>query len=81
MAELEIELARQRTISHQIDKTLATLGVHARRWRTPWNVRAPWTREIAAAHDLELCGWDVDSHDGRTCRVWVEYEPVTAATS
>jgi peptidoglycan/xylan/chitin deacetylase (PgdA/CDA1 family) len=46
-------------------ETLATLGVHARRWRTPWNVRAPWTREIAAAHDLELCGWDVDSHDWR----------------
>ncbi len=46
-------------------ETLAALGVHARRWRTPWNVRAPWTREIAAAHDLELCGWDVDSHDWR----------------
>ena len=45
--------------------TLADLGVHPRRWRTPWGDRAPWTEEIAAAHDLELCGWDVDTHDWR----------------
>jgi peptidoglycan-N-acetylglucosamine deacetylase len=46
-------------------ETLDGLGVHPRRWRTPWGVHAPWTRDIAAAHDLELCGWDVDSHDSR----------------
>jgi peptidoglycan/xylan/chitin deacetylase (PgdA/CDA1 family) len=45
--------------------TLAGLGVHPRRWRTPGGVHAPWTEEIAAAHDLQLCGWDVDSHDWR----------------
>jgi peptidoglycan-N-acetylglucosamine deacetylase len=45
--------------------TLQALGVRARRWRTPWGVHAPWTREVAAAHDLQLCGWDVDSHDWR----------------
>jgi peptidoglycan-N-acetylglucosamine deacetylase len=45
--------------------TLADLGVHPTRWRTPWGVHAPWTQEIAAAHDLQLCGWDVDSHDWR----------------
>ena len=45
--------------------TLADLGVRPRRWRTPWGVQAPWTQEIAAAHELELCGWDVDSHDWR----------------
>jgi peptidoglycan/xylan/chitin deacetylase (PgdA/CDA1 family) len=45
--------------------TLADLGVTPRRWRTPWGDRAPWTEEIAAAHDLELCGWDVDTHDWR----------------
>jgi peptidoglycan-N-acetylglucosamine deacetylase len=45
--------------------TLAGLGVNPCRWRTPWGVRAPWTDEIAAAHELELCGWDVDSHDWR----------------
>ena len=45
--------------------TLADLGVRPRRWRTPWGVQAPWTQEIATAHELELCGWDVDSHDWR----------------
>jgi peptidoglycan/xylan/chitin deacetylase (PgdA/CDA1 family) len=45
--------------------TLAGLGVHPRRWRTPWGVQAPWTEEIAAAHDLELRGFDIDSHDWR----------------
>jgi peptidoglycan/xylan/chitin deacetylase (PgdA/CDA1 family) len=45
--------------------TLARLGVHPRRWRTPFGAQAPWTEEIAATHDLELCGWDVDSHDWR----------------
>jgi peptidoglycan-N-acetylglucosamine deacetylase len=45
--------------------TLADLGVRPRRWRTPWGVHAPWTQEIAAAHELELCGWDVDTHDWR----------------
>jgi peptidoglycan/xylan/chitin deacetylase (PgdA/CDA1 family) len=44
---------------------LARLGITPRRWRTPWGVRAPWTEEIAAEHDLELYGWDVDSHDWR----------------
>ena len=28
-------------------------------------MHASWTQEIAAAHDLELYGWDVDSHDWR----------------
>jgi peptidoglycan-N-acetylglucosamine deacetylase len=45
--------------------TLADLGVRPRRWRTPGGERAPWTEEIAAAHELELCGWDVDTHDWR----------------
>jgi peptidoglycan/xylan/chitin deacetylase (PgdA/CDA1 family) len=45
--------------------TLADLGVRPRRWRTPWGVQAPWTQEIAAAHELELYGWDIDSHDWR----------------
>ena len=44
---------------------LADLGVTPRRWRTPWGAQASWTEEIAAAHDLELCGWDVDTHDWR----------------
>jgi peptidoglycan/xylan/chitin deacetylase (PgdA/CDA1 family) len=44
---------------------LASLGIRPRRWRTPSGLRAPWTHEIAAAHGLELCGWDIDSHDWR----------------
>lgn len=45
--------------------TLAEFGITPRRWRPPWGDQAPWTEEIAAAHDLELCGWDVDTHDWR----------------
>jgi peptidoglycan/xylan/chitin deacetylase (PgdA/CDA1 family) len=45
--------------------TLRALGVDPRRWRTPYGVRASWTAEIAAAHGLELCGWDLDTHDWR----------------
>jgi peptidoglycan/xylan/chitin deacetylase (PgdA/CDA1 family) len=45
--------------------TLGRLGIRPRRWRIPWGVEAPWTAEIAAEHELELCGWDVDSHDWR----------------
>ena len=26
---------------------------------------ASWTAAIAASHELELCGWDVDTHDWR----------------
>jgi peptidoglycan/xylan/chitin deacetylase (PgdA/CDA1 family) len=44
---------------------LASLGIRPRRWRTPSGLRAPWTHEIATAHGLELCGWDIDSHDRR----------------
>jgi peptidoglycan/xylan/chitin deacetylase (PgdA/CDA1 family) len=44
---------------------LAGVGIRPRRWHTPYGVHAPWTHEIAAAHDLELCGWDVDTHDWR----------------
>jgi peptidoglycan/xylan/chitin deacetylase (PgdA/CDA1 family) len=44
---------------------LADLGVRPRRWRTPFGVHAPWTHEIAAEHDLELCGWDIDTNDWR----------------
>jgi peptidoglycan/xylan/chitin deacetylase (PgdA/CDA1 family) len=56
------------TIEEDTQRALATLtrlGIRPRRWRTPWDARAPWTAEIAAEHELELCGWDVDSHDWR----------------
>lgn len=44
---------------------LGEAGLRPRRWRPPgWPV-APWMQEIADAHDLELCGWDIDSNDRR----------------
>jgi peptidoglycan/xylan/chitin deacetylase (PgdA/CDA1 family) len=56
------------TIERDTERALAVLaavGVRPRRWRTPGAVHAPWTAEIAATHDLELCGWDIDSNDWR----------------
>jgi peptidoglycan/xylan/chitin deacetylase (PgdA/CDA1 family) len=44
---------------------LATFGVRPRRWRVPFGAQAPWTPEIADAYGLELCSWDVDTHDWR----------------
>jgi peptidoglycan/xylan/chitin deacetylase (PgdA/CDA1 family) len=47
---------------------LGEAGVRPRRWRPPGAVLAPWMQEIADAHDLELCGWDIDSNDRRGVR-------------
>jgi peptidoglycan-N-acetylglucosamine deacetylase len=44
---------------------LASLGVHAGLWRTPWGVRAPWTPRVAAEHGLRLVPWSADTHDWR----------------
>lgn len=44
---------------------LGRLGVSPRLWRVPWGQPAPFTAEIAAARDLALVGWDVDTHDWR----------------
>ena len=44
---------------------LASLGVHARLWRTPWGVLAPWTPSVAAEHALRLVPWSADTHDWR----------------
>jgi peptidoglycan-N-acetylglucosamine deacetylase len=41
------------------------LGVRPGLWRTPWGVEAPWTRDVAAAHDLRVIGWSADTHDWR----------------
>jgi peptidoglycan-N-acetylglucosamine deacetylase len=56
------------TIERDTAQALAILdgaGIRPRRWRTPAGAIAPWTPEIAAAHHLELCGWDIDTHDWR----------------
>jgi peptidoglycan/xylan/chitin deacetylase (PgdA/CDA1 family) len=44
---------------------LASLGVHPRRWRTPWGVTADWTAGVAEAGGLELTHWTADTHDWR----------------
>jgi peptidoglycan-N-acetylglucosamine deacetylase len=61
----EVDRAAIESDTQRALTTLAELGVTPHRWRTPWGVQAAWTEEIAAAHDLELCGWDVDTHDWR----------------
>jgi peptidoglycan/xylan/chitin deacetylase (PgdA/CDA1 family) len=45
--------------------TLHGLGLSPSRWRLPWGAAAPWSAEIARHHDLELCGWSLDTHDWR----------------
>jgi peptidoglycan/xylan/chitin deacetylase (PgdA/CDA1 family) len=60
--------ADRETIERDTERALgvlARLGVHPRKWRTPDGVHAPWTWEIAAAHGLELCDWDIDTQDWR----------------
>jgi peptidoglycan/xylan/chitin deacetylase (PgdA/CDA1 family) len=61
----EVERAAIEGDTQRALTTLAHLGVTPRRWRTPWGAQASWTGEIAAAHELELVGWDVDTHDWR----------------
>jgi len=45
--------------------TLGCLGIRPHRWRVPWGMEAPWSREVAAARGLELEGWSIDTHDWR----------------
>jgi peptidoglycan/xylan/chitin deacetylase (PgdA/CDA1 family) len=46
-------------------ETLARLGVHPFRWRTPWGDTAPWTADVAERAGLRLEGWSADTHDWR----------------
>jgi peptidoglycan/xylan/chitin deacetylase (PgdA/CDA1 family) len=60
--------ADRETIERDTQCALAVLrdvGVRPRRWRPPYGAWAPWTQEIAAAHQLELCSCDIDTHDWR----------------
>jgi peptidoglycan-N-acetylglucosamine deacetylase len=61
----EVDRAAIESDTERALTALADLGVRPSRWRTPWGAQAPWTEEIAAAHELELWGWDVDTHDWR----------------
>ena len=44
---------------------LARNGIHPARWRIPWGQLADFTRDIARARQLEIVGWDADTHDWR----------------
>jgi hypothetical protein len=44
---------------------LARRGVTPERWRIPWGYLADFTPRIAAARQLEIVGWDADTHDWR----------------
>jgi peptidoglycan/xylan/chitin deacetylase (PgdA/CDA1 family) len=44
---------------------LDLVGVKPRAWRAPWGVETEVTRDLAAAHDMKLWGWNVDTHDWR----------------
>jgi peptidoglycan/xylan/chitin deacetylase (PgdA/CDA1 family) len=60
--------ADRAAVEHDTELGLAVLGeagVRPRRWRPPGGFAAPWMPEIADAHGLELCGWDIDSNDRR----------------
>jgi peptidoglycan/xylan/chitin deacetylase (PgdA/CDA1 family) len=44
---------------------LARVGVDPERWRIPWGHLAEFSAEIAAARQLDIVGWDADTHDWR----------------
>ena len=45
--------------------SLARTGVVPERWRIPWGHLADFSQEIARARQLEIVGWDADTHDWR----------------
>jgi peptidoglycan/xylan/chitin deacetylase (PgdA/CDA1 family) len=55
-------------VAHDLDMALDALarnGIHPERWRIPWGQLAGFTRDIARARQLEIVGWDADTHDWR----------------
>jgi peptidoglycan-N-acetylglucosamine deacetylase len=74
----EVQLHCERHIRHselsetEIDRdttagleALATIGVRATLWRSPWGVRTPASERTARAHGLTLVNWTIDTHDWR----------------
>ncbi len=53
----------ERDTEHAL-RTFEQLGLpRPTRWRVPWGDLAPWTPALAAAHGLDLVGWDLDPED------------------
>jgi peptidoglycan/xylan/chitin deacetylase (PgdA/CDA1 family) len=44
---------------------LDLVGLAPRAWRAPWGVETATTRRLAAEYDLQLWGWNIDTHDWR----------------
>ncbi len=44
---------------------LRALEVAPRVWRAPWGIETEATRDLAAANELRLWGWNIDTHDWR----------------
>ena len=56
---------------------LRSEGLAPRAWRAPWGIETEATRELAAANDLRLWGWNVDTHDWRgdtAAEMWAAVE-------
>jgi peptidoglycan/xylan/chitin deacetylase (PgdA/CDA1 family) len=55
-------------VAHDLDRALDALarrGVVPERWRIPWGHLAEFSLEIARARELQVVGWDADTHDWR----------------
>jgi peptidoglycan/xylan/chitin deacetylase (PgdA/CDA1 family) len=44
---------------------LGRVGIEPERWRIPWGHLAGFSAQIARARQLEIVGWDADTHDWR----------------
>jgi peptidoglycan-N-acetylglucosamine deacetylase len=55
-------------VARDLDRALDALarrGVVPERWRVPWGHLAEFSVQIAGARQLEVVGWDADTHDWR----------------
>ncbi len=55
-------------IQHDAETALAALasvGVRARLWRTPWGIRTEASERVAERLGLQLVHWSIDTHDWR----------------
>ncbi len=51
-------------VEDDIDRAL-TVVPGVTKWRIPWGHLAAYTQELAARRELQIVGWDADTHDWR----------------